>query len=233
MAVPSSNSHVRNTTGGAFVSQTQGGTILNNDNTSADRITKAFQINDAVADAADSNVLPSIGASGIYNVHKPLTGGTFAYSAAGNYVIARSSETLSGAANTKLLFMGAGDKQAIPRFQGAYGAKLLTAFRNNQFSWNHTLDSGAKITNMRTNWLNAGGTAAASVDSLSSLNNAGGAQANGMWDPVSGAVSANSDSAANPTRAVPGEFVMKVDFVTINIGAGAGDFFDYAPITGM
>ena len=232
MTVPSGH-EIHRIDGAVFgTPQTQGGTIINNDNT-GDVITKAFQLNTANNYDRPDNMLPSIGASGIYNVHKPLTGGTFAYSAAGKYVIARVSDTLSGAANTKLLFMGAGQRRAIPRFQGDYGAKLLTAFRNNQFSWNHTLDSGAKITNMRTNWLNAGGTAAASVDSLSSLNNAGGAQANGMWDPVSGAVSANSDSAANPTRAVPGEFVMKVDFVTINIGAGAGDFFDYKPITGM
>ena len=77
---------------------------------------------------------------------------------------------------------------------------------------------------MRTQWLNSGGTAAASPATLNGTN---------MWDPTAGAVSANSDSAANPTRAVPGEFVMKVDFVTIDIGAGAGDFFDYKPITGM
>tara|TARA_R100001377_G_scaffold25422_2_gene13787 strand:+ start:4067 stop:4735 length:669 start_codon:yes stop_codon:yes gene_type:complete len=222
MAVPSSNSHVRNTTGGAFSSQTQGGTIINNDNT-GDVITKSFQLNAAVADNTDSSVLPSIGASGIYNVAKPLSGGTFAYQAEGKYVIARSSDTLSGVSNTKLLFMGAGDKLPIARFRGDFGAKLLTAFRNNQFSWNHTLDSGAKITNMRVNWLNSAGTAAASPTSLNGTN---------MWDPVAGATSANSDSAANPTRAVPGELVMKVDFVTTNISSG-GDFFDYAPITGM
>tara|TARA_B100000700_G_scaffold138827_1_gene154901 strand:+ start:12972 stop:13634 length:663 start_codon:yes stop_codon:yes gene_type:complete len=205
--------------------QTQGGTILNNDNTSTDRITKAFELVTAVADAADTNTLPSIGASGIYNVHKPLSGGTFAYSEAGKYVIARVSDTLSGAANTKLIFMGAGDRQAIPRFQGDYGAKLLTAWRQNQFSWLGTLDSGAKITNMRTQWLNSGGTAAASAATLNGTN---------MWDPVADSTSANSDSAANPTRAVPGEFVMKVDFVTISIdNADSGDFFDYAPITGM
>jgi len=222
MAVPSSNSHVRNTTGGAFSSQTQGGTIINNDNT-GDVITKSFQLNAAVADNTDSSVLPSIGASGIYNVAKPLSGGTFAYQAEGKYVIARSSDTLSGVSNTKLLFMGAGDKLPIARFRGDFGAKLLTAFRNNQFSWNHTLDSGAKITNMRVNWLNSAGTAAASPTSLNGTN---------MWDPVAGSTSANSDSAANPTRAVPGELVMKVDFVTTNISSG-GDFFDYAPITGM
>ena len=224
MAVPSSNSHLKNTTGGAFSSQTQGGTIINNDNV-GDVITKALQLNDAVANTTDSSVLPSVAASGIYNVAKAQSGGTFGYSAAGKYVIARSSDTLSGVSNTKLLFMGAGDKLPIARFRGDFGAKLLTAFRNNQFSWNHTLDSGAKITNMRVNWLNATGTSAASPTSLNGTN---------MWDPVADSTSQNSDSAANPTRAVPGEFVMKVDFVTISIDdANSGDFFNYAPITGM
>ena len=223
MAVPSSNSHVRNTTGGAFSSQTQGGTIINNDNT-GDVITKALQLNDAVANTTDSSVLPSVGASGIYNVAKALSGGTFGYSAEGKYVIARSSDTLSGVSNTKLLFMGAGDKLPIARFRGDFGAKLLTAFRNNQFSWNHTLDSGAKITNMRVNWLNSAGTAAASPTSLNGTY---------MWDVADGnATNRAADSAANPTRAIPGELVMKVDFVTLTVASG-GDFYDYAPITGM
>ena len=223
MAVPSSNSHLKNTTGGAFVSQSQGGTIINNDNT-GDVITKALKLNDAVANTTDSSVLPSEGATGIYNVHKPLSGGTFAYSAVGEYVIARSSATLSGAANTKLLFMGAGQRRAIPSFRGDFGAKLLTAWRQNQFSWLHRLDSGASITNMRTNWLNAGGTAAASVPTLNGTY---------MWDLADGnATDRAADSAANPTRAIPGELVMKVDFVTLTVSSG-GDFFDYAPITGM
>jgi hypothetical protein len=228
MAVPSSNSHLKNTTGGAFVSQSQGGTIINNDNT-GDVITKAFQLNDAVADTTDSSVLPSEGATGIYNVHKPLTGGTFAYSAAGKYVISRSSDTLSGVSKTNLLFMGAGDmRNSIAQFQGDFGAKLLTAWRQNQFSWLHRLDSGASITNMRTNWLNAGGTAAASVPKLNGTY---------MWSESADAAAKFSDNAANPTRAIPGELVMKVDFVNIDItGTGdnlPGDFFDYAPITGM
>ena len=204
--------------------QTQGGTILNNDNTSTDRITKAFQLNDAVAVAPDTNMLPSIGASGIYNVHKPLTAGTFGYSVAGQYVIKGSSTSLSGVTKNAILFT-ANDRQARPiaRFMGDYGAKLLTGWRQNQFSWTHTLDSGAKITNMRSNWLNSAGTAAASPATLNGTD---------MWDPVAGATSANSDSAANPIRSVPGELVMLNDFVNANIST-SGNFFNYKPITGM
>ena len=53
-----------------------------------------------------------------------------------------------------------------------------------------------------------------------------------MINPVGGANAYFSDSAANPTRAIPGELVMKVDFVTLTVANG-GDFFDYKPITGM
>ena len=137
----------------------QGGTIINNDNT-GDVITKALQLNDAVANTTDASTLPSVSGGGGGTTFKPLSGGTFGYSAEGKYVIARSSDTLSGVSNTKLLFMGAGDKLPIARFRGDFGAKLLTAWRQNQFSWLHKLDSGYPITNMRTNWLNAAGTAA-------------------------------------------------------------------------
>ena len=224
MAVPSSNSDKRNTTGGAFSSQTQGGTILNNDNT-GDVITKAFQLNTANNYDRPNNMLPRVSASGIYNVAKALSGGTFGYSAAGKYVIARVSDTLSGVSKTNLLFMGAGNTRAsIAQFQGDFGAKLLTAWRQNQFSWTGYLDNGTdKITNMRTQWLNTAGTAAASPTALNGTY---------MWSESAGAAARLADNAANPTRAIPGELVMKVDFVTLTVASG-GDFFDYKPITGM
>ena len=201
----------------------QGGTIINNDNT-GDVITKALQLNDAVANTTDASTLPSVSGGGGGTTFKPLSGGTFGYSAEGKYVIARSSDTLSGVSNTKLLFMGAGDRLPIARFRGDFGAKLLTAWRQNQFSWLHRLDSGASITNMRTNWLNAAGTAAAPVPKLNGTY---------MWDLADGnATDRAADSAANPTRAIPGELVMKVDFVTLTVSSG-GDFFDYKAITGM
>jgi len=224
MAVPSNNSHLKNTTGGTFVSQTQGGTILGND-TTGDVITKSLTLLDGVAVAPDSNMLPSVTASGIYNVQKALSAGTFGYSEEGKYVIARSSSTLSGVSKTQLLTMGRGDnRKSIATFQGDYGAKLLTGWRQNQFSWTGTLDSGATITNMRINWLNSSGNAAASPAALTGTAMAG---------ATSGSdVQGTADNAGNPTRAIPGELVMKVDFVTLSVTSG-GDFFDYKAITGM
>jgi hypothetical protein len=53
-----------------------------------------------------------------------------------------------------------------------------------------------------------------------------------MWDLRDGnATDQAVDDAARPTRAVPGELVMKIDFV--NEGLSGGNFFDYKPITGM
>ena len=54
-----------------------------------------------------------------------------------------------------------------------------------------------------------------------------------MYDIADGnATNIAFDSAAQPTRALPGELVLKVDFVTLTVASG-GDFFDYKPITGM
>mgnify|MGYP006408420937 CR=1 FL=1 len=238
MAVPSSNSHLKNTSNGVFIHAKQGGTILNNNSTTVTNstvnigdgvITKAFELDDANNYDRPDNMLPRVSASGIYNVAKALSGGTFGYSAAGKYVIARASDTLSGVSKTNLIFMGAGGtRNSIAQFQGDMGAKLLTAWRQNQWSWLGTLDSGATITNMRTQWLNVAGTAAASPVSLNGVY---------MWSESAGAAAKFADNAANPTRAIPGELVMKVDFVKLDItGTGdnlAGDFFDYKPITGM
>ena len=70
----------------------------------------------------------------------------------------------------------------------------------------------------------AAGTAVATPSTLTSTN---------MWDLADGNASDRAaDSAANPTRAIPGELVMKVDFVDLSIATG-GDFFDYKAITGM
>lgn len=249
MAVPSGH-HVHNQSlnrDAGINYQVQGGVILNNDDTSSDRITRTFPLITAIASSPRVDTGPSLAASGIYNVSKPLTAGTFAYAAEGKYVIARASDTLSGVSKSNLVFMGCGNFiPEIAQFNGDIGAKLLTAWRQNQFSWTHTLDSGAAITNMRINWLNAAGTAAASPESLSRLDNAGATNSpiNAMWAPGgaarngTGALAYDTDSAANPTRAIPGRLVMKANFVNLNTWTAdkttdRPDFYLYKPITGM
>ena len=229
MAVPSSSRPSKvNTTGGAFTSQTQGGTLLGN-GTVGSVITKAFELLTAVDDNHRvpypvAVAYPGI-AGGMYGTQKALAGGTFAYQAAGKYIIRTVSTTISGVASTEVLIPGSNGSNvadAVMRFKHDYGVRLLTKLRANEFSWTGVLDDGTPILS-RLNWINAAGNAAEAPATLTNLN---------MWDPVAGSTSANSDSAANPTRAVPGELVMKVDFVNTNI-ATSGDFFVYKPITGM
>jgi len=226
MAVPSGN-YLVNTTGGAFSDFTEGGTILGNTSTGT-AITKALGLKDNAAPFA-KGTLPSRSSNGLIGNSGVLgAGGTWAYNAAGKYVIAASSDTLNGSANTKILITGRGaDRNAIQRFHHSFGAKTVTAFRTNRFSWTHTksISPPGGTPSARHNWL---AVATAGMDSPSvpaSLNE-------NMWSESAGAVAANPDNAASPTRALPGELVMKVDFVVTDKATG-GDFFDYKAITGM
>lgn len=220
MAVPSGNSHLKNTTGGAFVSQNQGGTILGNE-TLGDVITKALLLKDATDDFPTSPLPVDTG--NMYGAQKSLTGGTFAYFEAGKYVIRSISDTLSGVASNEVLIPGSdtGKRIAIHQLLHQTGAKLLAKWRANEFAWTGRLDDGTPLLS-RTNWKNAAGNAvglpvAANED---------------PHRPETGGTGQKSDGAANPTRAIPGELVLKVDFVDTSVATG-GDFFDYKPITGM
>lgn len=224
MAVPSGGEK-RNTTGGAFTAITEGGTILGNTSTGT-VITKALALKDN-ATAWPNGTLPRVLADGLSANQKAYSAGTFAYSAAGNYVIAASSATLSGVANTNILITGQGGAlNAVHRFRHSFGMKSVTAFRYGRFSWTHTTRAGASMAS-RINWLNvaSGGMDSASMPAALNEN---------MWNQAGSAVAANPDHAAPPniTRALPGELVMKVDFVTLTVASG-GDFFDYKAITGM
>ena len=215
MAVPSGNSHLRNTSGGAFSAQTQGGTVLGNQTTGS-IITRALSL---VANSVGwaTGALPRVLNNGLSHNQKALSSGTFAYAEAGKYVIRTISDTLSGVSKTNILIPGSDvdGRRPIHKFRHDFGAKRLTKWRANQFSWIGT--SGA-----RHNWVDASN--AAEVPATLSTTN--------MYDISDGDASdMAADSAAEPTRAIPGELVLKVDFVTTNISTG-GDFFDYKPITG-
>lgn len=226
MAVQRKSNYLRNTTGGAFSSQRQGGTLYGNGATGS-VITKAFLVKDAVDNIVKPYgvVLKAYpGTSGMYGTQKIVSGGAFAYFEAGKYIIRTISTTIAGVASTKLLIPGSdnGKRNAIHQFIHDFGARLLTKWRANEFSWLGVFDNGNKI-KRRYNWVDAAGTAASKPVTLTNLD---------MLNPVGGSTARKSDSAANPTRAIPGELVMKVDFVTTNISSG-GDFFNYKPITGM
>lgn len=226
MPVPSSNSHLKNTTGGSFSAQSQGGTILGN-TTAGDVVTNALALKDNAANY-NEGTLPKVLNNGLSGNQKALSGGTFAYAEAGSYVIAASSSTLSGVASNELLITGRGDgTRPIAQFEHDFGATTTSFIRKNRFARSGYLNSGTKLKSRRL-FLNAAGTAGAAPTALNTFNNGY------MLDPVAGSTSYSyhSDSAANPTRAIPGELVMKVDFVTTSVASG-GDFFDYKAITGV
>tara|TARA_R100000234_G_scaffold78454_1_gene48948 strand:- start:75 stop:752 length:678 start_codon:yes stop_codon:yes gene_type:complete len=225
MAVPSNNAaYLVNTTGGTYIDQTQGGTILGNTSTNTDQITKALALKDNATEFKDGTK-PKVLNDGLSHNQKALSAGTFAYEEAGKYVIASSSDTLSGVSKTNILITGQGnDLNAIHQFLHSFGAKTVTALRAGRFSWTSTKRTGAAI-GARINWLNIASGGMDSASAPDALNE-------DMFDPVAGSTGRKTDSAANPTRAIPGELVMKVDFVTLTVASG-GDFFDYKAITGM
>ena len=105
MPVPSSTAdYLVNTTGGAFVAQSQGGTLLGN-GTTGSVITKALLLKDAT-DADIKMPFPVASTTGIYGTQKAYSSGTFAYFEAGKYVILTSTTTLSGVVSTEMLIPG-------------------------------------------------------------------------------------------------------------------------------
>jgi hypothetical protein len=236
MAVPSGNNDKKNTAGGAFVATTEGGTILGNE-TTGDVITKALALKDN-ATAWNDGTKPKVLADGLQGNQKALSAGTFAYEAAGKYVIAASSSTLSGVASNKILITGRGEtRRSIAQFEHMYGAQTVTAFRQGQFSWTNTTRAGASLA-ARINWMNvaSGGMDTATVPTTMSAVNMyapGGSARDG-----SGANAKHTDVAANPTRAIPGRLVIKANFITSELDPWTAtepgsDFYKYSPITGI
>jgi hypothetical protein len=219
MPVPSGNNHLKNTANGAFTAQTQGGTILGNTET-GDVITRASALKDNATAPQDSPG-PKVKANGLVANQKAQSGGTFAYSAAGNYVIRTISTTLSGVASTKVLIPGSeGARVAVHEFLKEKGADTTSLIRKGRFSRTGYFNNGNKISS-RHLFMNAAGTASAAPTALNKY----------MYDITDTNATDQAQDDAIPTRAIPGELVMKADFVTL--GVSGGDHFDYKAITGM
>lgn len=254
MAVPVNNAaYLRNTTGGAFLHARQGGTILNNNSTTSYNrpsdlgdgiITKALELDDA----ADNNKLgtfdsgPLALADGLQG-NQAIAGSNFAYNAssptlsAPTWVLSRVSTTLAGVANTRLLFMGRSvlEADSIAQFRHLFGAQTVTAFRAGRFTLTGTFADGTSDLS-RVGWLNAARNAVGLPTTMSDINTWATLGWTNEARTGTGAAVALSDSAANPTRAIPGRLVVKNDFVTLgayNGGNPGGDFLQYAAITGM
>lgn len=230
MAVPTRFGAVKNTTGGTFTTQTVGGVVMGINSSSSTILTEGMTLMEGVVLNGDvARTLPKENTStGLYRLKKPLSSGTFAYNAAARtnntWVIAKMATSLAGVASTKLLFMGQGatNGRSIPEFRHDLGVKMLNLWVANRFSWTGRLADGTAKAS-RLMWLNAAGTAVATPTSLSTTF---------MRDLADGnATDQAVDAAARPSRSIPGELVLKADFVTA--GLSGGNFLDYKPITGM
>ncbi len=204
--VPSSNSHLKNTTGGSFTKQTQGGTIIGL-STATTIITKAIQVKDV--NSIDNTIYTypkELSGARTYNTQKILSGGTFAYNAAKNatWVISRVTTTLAGVSKTFLQFMGgtpSGPK--FPYYIKDNYDNTTTLMRKMQFSFTGWNTDGTKI-KKRTTWItNPTGTAGTDFGTSGSI----------------------------PSRAIPGELYILSNFVTYN-PATSSNKYNYPAITG-
>ena len=203
---PSSNSHLKNTAGGSFTKQTQGGTIIGL-SAATTIITKAIQVKDVNAIDQTIYTYPKeLSGAKTYNTQKILSGGTFAYNAAKNatWVITRVATTLAGVSETFLQFMGgtpSGPK--YPYYIKDNYDNTATLIRKMQFSLTGWNTDGTKI-KKRTTWIT---------------------------DPTGTAGTDFGTSNSIPTRAIPGELYILSNFVTYN-PATSSNKYSYPAITG-
>lgn len=159
--------------------QVQGGTFIDGGDTSASA---------AISNRLGMGLKRDLSGNGpTENVHGVVAkAGTWAYQAAGEYIVRRMATTINGSADDVLQSGGSNHpRRSIHVRSDQIGAKLGTAHRAGY--WRPTGVSG-----QRTNW-------SSSV-----------ATANGNYADSTGALSATSDDAARPTLAIPGEFVILV-----------------------
>jgi len=204
--VPSSNSHLKNTAGGSYTKQTQGGTLIGL-STATTIITKAIQVKDV--NALDKSIYTypkELSGARTYNTQKILSGGTFAYNAAKNatWVISRVTTTLAGVSKTFLQFMGgtpSGPK--FPYYIKDNYDNTTTLIRKMQLSFTGWNTDGTKI-KKRTTWIT---------------------------DPTGTAGTDFGTSGSIPSRAIPGELYILSNFVTYN-PATSSNKYNYPAITG-
>jgi hypothetical protein len=203
---PSSNSHLKNTTGGSYTSQTQGGTIIGLSSATS-IITKAIQVKDVNAAGTPIYTYPKeLSGARTYNAQKILSGGTFAYNAAknGTWILPRVASTLAGVSKTFLLFMGnVNGGVKFPYYIKDNYDNTATLIRKMQLSLTGWNTDGTKI-KKRTTWIT---------------------------DPTGTAGTDFGTSGSIPSRAYPGELYILSNFVTYNPATSSNKYY-YPAITG-
>lgn len=165
--------------------------------------------------------------SGLVSSTKAISAAAYGFGnvpVAGSYIISRITTAIAGVASTALLFMSRGSMvRPISSFRRDFGVRMLDSWLSNSFSWTGRLANG-NSKNSRLMWLNAASTAVVTPTSMNTLF---------MRDIALGSSSGiANDNAATPSRAFPGEFIIRIDFVTRPVLSG-GNKFNYKPITGM
>lgn len=232
MAVTTKFGMVKNRSGNTFTGQNIGGAVMGivgatGSVISAMGLSLIEGLANSVVTSTQTKQRAYGSGSGLVSSTKAISSGAYGYGnnvPAGSYIISRITTSIAGVANTALLFMGQATKVAtIHEFKHDFGVKNLTAWVGSSFAWTGKLANGnSKLS--RLMWLNAASTA---VITPSVLNGTF------MFDITdANATDKAVDSAANPTRAIPGEFIMKVDFV-VNSLSTSGNKFNYKPITGF
>ena len=230
MSVPTKFGAVRGRNGNAFVAQNVGGSVMGIVGATGSVLSASMAIFSAI-DPNPSTPLTKQRAygpgSGLVSTTKPISGAVYGYGnnvPAGSYIISRITTAIAGVSSNLLLFMGRGNMvRSISAYRHDLGVRMLNSWIGNSFAWTGKLASGASK-NSRLMWLNAASTAVVTPTALNTVF---------MKDIALNSTSAIAvDSAANPSRAIPGEFILQVDFVTRPILSG-GNKFNYKPITGM
>lgn len=204
--IPIGKNHLKNTSGGTFVKQRQGGAIVGL-TMATPVITRAIPLKDINATDSTATTGPrELSGSRTYNTFKTFSAGTFAYNAAKNktYIISRITTKVSGVAKDLLSFMAtANTYKSFPYYTARRYINNTSLIRKNQYSRTGYDASGAKIVK-RTTWLT---------------------------DPTSSAGTDFNTFASLPTRLVPGELVFLTNFVDYK-PATSTNYWDYKPITG-
>lgn len=230
MAVPTKFGAVRGRNGNAFVSQNVGGAVMGIVGATGSVLSASLAVYDAIAPTPLTSLTKQRAygpGSGLVSTAKPISGAVYGYGnnvPAGSYIISRITTAIAGVSSNLLLFMGQGNMiRPISSFRHDFGVKMLNSWLTTSFAWTGKLASGASK-NSRLMWLNAAQTAVVTPVALNTVF---------MKDIALNSTSAiANDNAATPSRTVPGEFILQVDFVTRPILSG-GNKFTYKPITGM
>jgi len=185
MTVPVSNNHLKNTSGGAFTTQTQGGTVVSAGNiASGDPISNNLALTDVGRAISMPTTPKDITGAGVSQQTKSISGGTFAYDNARG-VIRRVSTSLSGVSSNAVLF-GSGDVGADSTHEHKHLRGAMTTTATVDGAWHPT-----GISVQRSNWVSADSSSVSSGIPHPLHDE----DANGVED-----ITLGTDNIANPAR---------------------------------